>query len=189
MRRAPSTAPEARTRRLGTGEPDCERDECDDGEEGRGQRAEEDDVHEPARLADEKNLVYAVPHVYSAYAMVRHAAWLVRSGALGAIRLVVAEHASGWNAAPLERIGHKQAGWRTDPAIVGASAVLADVGVHAHHLTRFVTGLEVREVAAELSTLAPGRNSDDNAHVMLRMDKNVRGTLWASFMAPLFKGA
>ena len=127
--------------------------------------------------------VVVLTHNYSGFPMIREARDQVAAGTLGELRLVQVEHAVSSGVEALENTAAKPTGWRTDPAIVGASAVLADVGVHAHHLTRFVTGLEVREVAAELSTLAPGRNSDDNAHVMLRMDKNVRGTLWASFMA------
>src|SRR5213078_1442126 len=52
-------------------------------------------------LAQSTGAILAVPHCYSAYAMVRHAARLVRDGALGAIRLVVVEHASGWASTPL----------------------------------------------------------------------------------------
>jgi predicted dehydrogenase len=113
--------------------------------------------------------------------MVREARDRIAAGAIGELRLVQVEHAvsSGVAAAA----GNAPNNWRTDPAIVGSSAVLADVGVHAHHLIRFICGLEVREVAAELSTLFPGRVSDDNAHVMLRLDQNVRGMLWASFVA------
>lgn len=138
---------------------------------------------ELARLADEKNLVYAVPHVYSAYAMVRHAAWLVRSGALGAIRLVVAEHASGWNAAPLERIGHKQAGWRTDPEMAGRASVVGDLGTHAYHLTRYVTGLDGEHVSARMDTLVPGRRVFDNANITARLTGDVPATIWASMAA------
>ncbi len=125
--------------------------------------------------------VVVLTHNYSGFSMIREARDQIAAGAIGELRVVQVEHAvASGVAAPGKNAA---SGWRTDPAMVGSSAVLADVGVHAHHLIRFVTGLEVREVAAELSTLHPGRISDDNAHVMLRLDRNVRGMLWASFVA------
>jgi predicted dehydrogenase len=83
----------------------------------------------------------------------------------------------------LEATGHKQAAWRTTPSIAGKSAVVGDIGTHAHHLARFVTGLEVTEVSAELSTLVPGRKADDNAHVKLRFTNGARGLMWVSMAA------
>lgn len=122
-------------------------------------------------------------HNYSGYPMIREARELIARGAIGEVRLVQVEHASAFGTHPLEQQGVKSLAWRTDPEQAGTSSVLADVGVHAHQLLRFVTGLEVSEVSAELSTLVPGRRSDDNAHVKLRLDGGARGMLWASFVA------
>ena len=125
--------------------------------------------------------VLVLTHNYSGFPMVREARDQIAAGAIGELRVIQVEHAVSSGVAAPGR--NATSGWRGDPAIVGSSAVLADIGVHAHHLMRFITGLEVRQVAAELATLSPGRVSDDNAHVMLRMDRNVRGLLWASFVA------
>ena len=51
---------------------------------------------ELVRLAADNGAILAVPHCYSAYAMVRHAARMVRDGQLGAITFADVEHASGW---------------------------------------------------------------------------------------------
>lgn len=142
-----------------------------------------DDALDLFRLARRTGLVFAVTYNYTGYPMVRQAREMVRSGELGAIRLVQVEHASGWASTLLEASGHKQATWRTTPSIAGKSAVVADIGTHAHHLARFVTGLEVTEVSAELSTLVPGRKSDDNAHVKLRFTNGARGLMWVSMAA------
>ena len=115
--------------------------------------------------------------------MVRHAARLVRDGALGAIRLVVAEHASGWASTPLELGDHRQARWRTDPDVAGFPSVLSDLGTHALHLLRYVTGLEPARVSAELTTLVPGRRVFDNAAVRLTLSNGAPATLWASMAA------
>jgi predicted dehydrogenase len=108
---------------------------------------------------------------------------VVRRGELGQIRLVQVEHASGWASTLLEAEGHKQAVWRTTPSIAGKSSVVGDLGTHAHQLARFITGLEVSEVSAELSTIVPGRQVDDNAHIKLRFNNGARGMMWASMVA------
>jgi predicted dehydrogenase len=141
------------------------------------------EAKELKRLAEEKELILCLTHNYSGYAMVRHAARMVRNGDLGKICVVQAEHASGWAAKLLENQGHPQAAWRTDPVLSGDASVLFDLGTHAHQLARFVTGLEVTEVAAELSQIVRGRAINDNANLLLRFSNGARGTLWASMAA------
>ena len=140
-------------------------------------------ARELKNLAEKERVILCLTHNYSGYAMVRHAAWMVRNGRLGQIRVVQVEHASGWAAKLLEKEGHKQAAWRTDPGLSGDASVLYDLGTHAHQLARFVTGLEVTEVAAELSQIVQGRAIKDNANLLLRFSNGARGTLWASMAA------
>jgi predicted dehydrogenase len=141
------------------------------------------EAKELKRLAQEKELILCLTHNYSGYAMVRHAARMVRNGDLGKVCVVQVEHASGWAAKLLEKQGHPQAAWRTDPVLSGDSSVLFDLGTHAHQLARFVTGLEVTEVAAEMSQIVQGRAIKDNANLLLRFSNGARGTLWASMAA------
>lgn len=136
-----------------------------------------------AQLARQTGLVFGVTYNYSGYPMVRQARAMVRAGDLGSIRLVQVEQASGWASTLLEAAGHKQAAWRTTPAIAGKSTVIGDLGTHAHHLARYITGLEVNQLSAELSTLVPGRQADDNGHVKLRFDNGARGLMWVSMVA------
>ena len=134
-------------------------------------------------IAESSGAILAVPHCYSSYAMVRHAARLVSDGELGAIRFVAVEHASGWAATPLELTGHKQASWRTNPEIAGETSVVGDLGTHAFQLLRYVTGLTATRVSAELSTLVPGRRVFDNAVIRLTLSNGAPATLWASMAA------
>ncbi len=135
------------------------------------------------RLVRQTGLVFSVTYCYSGYPMVRQAREMVRSGELGDIRLVQVEHASGWASTLLEAEGHKQAVWRTTPSIAGKSSVVGDLGTHAHHLARFISGLEITEVSAELASIVPGRQVDDNAHIMLRFNNGAKGMMWASMVA------
>lgn len=135
-------------------------------------------------LAQQRGLVFALTHNYSAYAMVRHAAELVRDGTLGELRIAQVEHASGWAAARMEDDpDNKQAAWRLAPEQAGEYSVLYDLGTHAHQLLRFISGLEVAEVSAELNTCVTGRRVFDDAHVQLRLSNGARGTLWACMAA------
>ena len=135
------------------------------------------------RIVRRTGLVFGVTYNYSGYPMVRQARAMVRGGELGQIRLVQVEHASGWATTLLEAEGHKQATWRTTPAIAGKSTVVGDLGTHAHHLARYITGLEVSELSAELSTVVPGRRTDDNGHLKLHFDNGATGMMWVSMVA------
>jgi predicted dehydrogenase len=57
---------------------------------------------------------------------------------------------------------------------------MGDIGTHAHNLVRFMSGLEVAEVAAEVGAIVPGRMVDDYAAAMLRFDNGARGTFWVT---------
>ncbi len=141
------------------------------------------EARELKTLAEKSRLIVCLTHNYSGYAMVRHAARMVRDGALGEVKVVQVEHASGWAAKLLEKQGHTQAAWRMDPGLLGDASVLYDLGTHAHQLSRFITGLEVTEVATELSKIVAGRAINDNANLLLRFSNGARGTLWASMAA------
>jgi len=136
------------------------------------------------KLATQRQLIFAVTHNYTGYPMVRHARQMVRDGQLGAIRVVQVEYPQDWLTERLEATGQKQADWRTDPARSGAGGAIGDIGTHAHNLAAYITGLELTELCAELSTFVKGRRLDDNAQVMLRYGNGARGLLWASQVAP-----
>jgi predicted dehydrogenase len=128
--------------------------------------------------------VFALTHNYTGYPLVRHARAMVAAGELGTIRVVQVEYAQDWLTTSLETIGQKQAVWRTDPSQSGAGGCLGDIGTHAFNLAEFVSGLNVQEIAAELSTFVPGRRLDDNAQMMLRFSGGARGALWSTQVAP-----
>jgi predicted dehydrogenase len=135
------------------------------------------------KAAAEKGVLFALTHNYSAYPMVAEARHRVQSGELGALRVVTVEYAHGTRNRLIEAEGDAKMAWRVDAAIAGPSTVLGDIGTHAHHLMRRITGLEVEALSAELSTMVPGRTADDNAFVNLRFDGGARGLLWASMVA------
>ena len=142
-----------------------------------------DEARDLAAQVRRSGLVFVLTHNYTGYPLVRQARAMVRSGALGDVRLVQVEYAQDWLAESTEDAGNKQAEWRTDPARSGAGGCIGDIGTHAFNLADFVTGLDLVELCADLTTFVPGRRLDDNAQVMLRYAGGARGVLWASQVA------
>jgi predicted dehydrogenase len=124
--------------------------------------------------------VFALTHNYTANAMVIQARDLVRQGHLGRIRKVVVEYPQGWLATRLESSGQKQASWRTDPKRSGAAGSMGDIGTHAENLVRYITGLRIAELCADLTAFVPGRKLDDDGNVLLRFVGGAKGVLMAS---------
>ena len=138
-----------------------------------------EDAEELCRLVKAHNVVFALTHPYTAYPMVRQARALVQEGALGTVRKIIVEYSQGWLSTPLEQTGNKQADWRTDPARAGAGAI-GDIGTHAEHLARFVTGLEMEQLLADVSSFVPGRRIDDDANMLVRYQGGAKGVLFCS---------
>jgi predicted dehydrogenase len=131
-------------------------------------------------LVRKSKKVFVLTHNYTGNVMVKQARQLVRRGELGPIRKVVVEYPQGWLSTRLERTGQKQAGWRTDPRRSGAAGCIGDVGTHAENLARYVTGLRIESLCADLTSFVPGRRLDDDANVLLRFVGGAKGVLHAS---------
>ena len=125
---------------------------------------------------------FLLTHNYTGYPLIRQARDLVASGALGKIRVVQAEYAQDWLTVAADP-GNKQASWRTDPKRSGAGGAIGDIGTHAYNLLRFVSGLKTEAVSADLDAFVPGREVDDNVHILLRFEGGAKGMLWASQVA------
>ena len=125
-------------------------------------------------------LVFCLTHNYTGYPMVRQARALVEDGQVGELRLVQVEYVQGGKADELDPDPAEGLPWRYDPVRGGPSLVMGDIGTHAHNLVRFVTGLEVAEVAAEIGHVIPERPVDDYGAAMLRFDNGARGTFWVT---------
>ncbi len=133
-----------------------------------------------ASIVAQTGLLYGLTHNYTGYPLVKQAREMVLSGALGKIRKVVAEYPQGWLATRLEESGQKQAAWRTDPARSGAAGCVGDIGTHAENLAEYITGLKIRELAADLTSFVEGRLLDDDANILLRFEGGAKGVLHCS---------
>jgi predicted dehydrogenase len=127
--------------------------------------------------------LYGLAFTYSGYPLVEEARVRVARGDFGAIRLVQVEYSQGWLSQPIDRDGHKQAEWRTDPARAGLGGCLGDIGTHAFQLAEHVSGLAVEQVSADATTHVAGRRLDDDVAALLRFAGGARGVLKASQVA------
>lgn len=139
------------------------------------------DAKKLVKAAESSGALFILTHNYTGYPMVRQAREMVANGEIGKIRVVQVEYPQDWLTVHQD---FKQAEWRTDPERSGAGGSTGDIGTHAHNLARFITGLEVESLAADLDAFVPGRRVDDNGHVLLRFKGGAKGMLWCSQVAP-----
>jgi predicted dehydrogenase len=133
-----------------------------------------------AGIVKKSGLLYGLTHNYTGYPLVKQAREMVATGALGKIRKVVVEYPQGWLATRLEESGQKQASWRTDPKRSGAAGCIGDIGTHAENLAEYITGLQISELAADLTSFVKGRKLDDDGNVLLRFKGGAKGVLHSS---------
>ena len=133
-------------------------------------------------LAKEKDLLFMVTYTYTGHVTTKYARDLVRSGAIGEVRAVMAEYPQGWLAHE-DDIGGKQGEWRCDPARSGGVNCLGDLGTHVENIVADVTGLKIRRVLAKMDVIVPGRVLDDNDSVLVEYDNGASGIYWTSQVA------
>jgi predicted dehydrogenase len=133
-----------------------------------------------AAIVKKTGRLYGLTHNYTGYPLVKEARDMIRAGKLGKIRKVVAEYPQGWLATRLEASGQKQAAWRTDPKRSGAGGCVGDIGTHAENLAEYITGLQIEELAADITSFVKGRKLDDDANVLLRFKGGAKGVLHCS---------
>jgi predicted dehydrogenase len=143
-----------------------------------------EEAEELCRLVAKHKAVFALTHNYTGYPLVKQARAFVKQGKLGKVRKIVVEYPQGWLATPVDAEGMKQAVWRTDPARAGVSSCMGDLGSHAENLARYITGLEIEELCADMTTFVPGRRLEDDANVLIHYRGGARGILYASQISP-----
>ena len=131
------------------------------------------------RLAARKGRILGIPFTYTGYPMVKLARDLVAKGALGKIDRVTLEYVQG----SFRRKNASSKAWKTDPAIAGPSCVVADIGVHAFTMLEYVTSLKAESLLADISSFSTGPELEDDASVLLRLEKGATCTLVTSKVA------
>jgi predicted dehydrogenase len=130
-------------------------------------------------LVQKTGKVFALTHNYTGYPMVKQAREMVRNGELGKILKIVAAYPQDWLLDPVDVDGRKVV-WRTNPEVSGASSCIGDIGTHAENLGRYITGLEIEELCADLTTFVPGRRLEDDGNLLIHYKGGARGVLYTS---------
>jgi predicted dehydrogenase len=136
------------------------------------------DAEELCRLVEQHATVFALTHNYTGYPMVKQARELVRQGKLGEIKKIVAEYPQGWLAGAT---GISM--WRLDPKVAGISSAVGDIGLHAWHLARYIAGLEIESICADLTTFGSGYELEDDANLLVHYQGGGRGIIYSSQMS------
>jgi len=132
-------------------------------------------------IVEKTGRVFGLTHNYTGYPMVKEAKAMVAAGTLGKILKIVAEYPQGYAITALkDEEDGAISNWRMDPNVSGVSNCIGDIGSHAENLGRYITGLEIDELAAELSTFIPGRPLDDDGNMLIRYKGGAKGVLYAS---------
>ncbi|HLJ58804.1 MAG TPA: Gfo/Idh/MocA family oxidoreductase [bacterium] len=151
---------------------------------------------ELVRLAEASGLVNAVTFNIRFYPLLQHARALIGRGDLGPVYLV---HGGYWQDWLLLDTDYN---WRVDPVEGGALRAVGDIGSHWLDLAQHLTGLPIRAVLADLTTVLPLRRrpsrpldafataavertpvrveTEDAATVMLRLGDAARGVMMVS---------
>jgi predicted dehydrogenase len=126
------------------------------------------------------NVPFGVAHTYLGHWTTRFSRYIVRAGLIGDVRWVDSYYLQGWLATRLEATGQMQAAWRTNPKLAGGSGCGGDIGTHALMQLRFVTGLDVVELSAQLETFVEGRPLDDHFTIYCRLSNGGKALVRAS---------
>lgn len=142
-----------------------------------------EEAKELVSLVERSGLIFALTHNYTGNAMMREARRMFESGEMGSVRKVVVEYLQDFLMYPHEKEGMKQAVWRVDPAQSGLGGTLGDVGSHAVNLLEYVTGDQVVELCADLSTFLPDRQLDEDGNILVRLQGGGKGVVAISQIA------
>ena len=137
------------------------------------------------KIKSNKKIRYALTHNYSAYPMVREAKKLVANGKIGKVEYVNVEYVQDWSAGKTitSKNSKKLLKWKIDKKIVGASAVLNEIGSHAYHMAIYISGLKGKTIFADIKQVSNKIKMDNNAQVMINFNNGAKGMFWTSVMA------
>ena len=125
--------------------------------------------------------VFALTHNYTGYPMVKEAREWVRTGRIGKVLKIEVEYPQGYAITALDQKADGAiSNWRMDPNVAGTSNCMGDIGTHAENLARYITGLSIDEICADLSTFIPKRPLDDDGNCLVRYKGGAKGILFAS---------
>ncbi|HDP99518.1 MAG TPA: Gfo/Idh/MocA family oxidoreductase [bacterium] len=102
---------------------------------------------ELVKLAREKKVINAINFNYRFYPLIQQARAMVQKNEIGDVYLIHGHYLQDWLYFDTDY------NWRLDSDISGESCVIADIGSHWCDLMQFISGLKIKQVFADLTTI------------------------------------
>ena len=135
------------------------------------------------KAVQQKNIPFGVAHTYLGHWTSRLSRYIVRAGLIGDLRCVDSYYLQGWLATKVEATGLQQAVWRTNPKMAGGAGCGGDIGTHALMQLRYVTGLNIVQLSAQLETYVEGRALDDHFTIYCKLSNGGKALVRATQIA------
>lgn len=138
------------------------------------------DIAKLREFYDPNKHFLAVTFNYSGYAMIRELQDIIKQGKLGKIQKIHLEMPQEGFRRPPDIAGKSSApqSWRLHDEEV--PTICLDLGVHLHHLSTFLLGVEPIETVAQFSNHSQYQNLIDDVHMLLKYPNDVKGAMWMS---------
>lgn len=122
----------------------------------------------------------AVTYNYSGYAMVRELKHVIDCGSIGEVQKIHLEMPQEGFKRPPDIAGKKSKPqeWRLKDYEI--PTICLDLGVHLHHLSSFLLGVEPNSVCANFSNHSDFDDLIDDVTMLLKYPNGISGTMWMS---------
>lgn len=127
--------------------------------------------------------IFAVTYTYTGYPMIRQMKEMIAAGEIGEIQKIDVQYYQGWINSIIHNKEERNSIWRLDPEKGGISCCIGDIGTHAFDMIEYVSGLEVKELLADLNYVYSDNKMDVDGTVLLRFSEFVKGVLRSSQIA------
>jgi predicted dehydrogenase len=127
--------------------------------------------------------IFAVTYTYTGYPMIRQMKEMIAGGEIGEVQKIDVQYYQGWINPIIHDKEQRNSIWRLDPEKGGISCCIGDIGTHAFDMIEYVSGLEVKELLADLNYVYSDNKMDVDGTVLLRFSEYVKGVLRSSQIA------
>jgi predicted dehydrogenase len=127
----------------------------------------------------DRNKFLVVTNNYSGYPVLRELQHIIQEGKLGKIINIRAQMPQETFLRPPKNIRYPQP-WRLEDGYI--PTICLDLGVHLHHLSHFLTGMEAETVMADMNSFSKYDVIDD-VSLQLQFPNQVTGHFWMSKIA------
>ncbi|MBI6117066.1 Gfo/Idh/MocA family protein [Salegentibacter maritimus] len=142
---------------------------------------------EEAKILEEtlnkSKTIFAVTYTYTGYPMIRQMKEMIATGEIGEVQKIDVQYYQGWINPIIHDKDQRNSIWRLDPEKGGISCCIGDIGTHAFDMIEYVSGLEVKELLADLNYVYSDNKMDVDGTVLLRFSDYVKGVLRSSQIA------